>query len=265
MYAYDQIRPMWPLQVNSTSYQSAGLQLWVPMIHTSGPATKDLSGRGRNGTRVLNEKWSATNIFSGTGAEFTNTNQYIDFGDSSWLPTAQIAIAFWERKSDTTNRASAAFGINDANGATRCSAHLPYNDNNAYWDFGGSTNGVTRVTSSSGVTGDTNLRHWVLTVGPRGMEIWLNSNLIGSNGATPTRTSTTAAFRVNQFGGATIDGDIVTIYDFRVYDRQLSMGEIRGMYDPPSRYDVYNSLGREVFPGAASAAAAARSQIIIIG
>lgn len=67
-------------------------------------------------------------------------------------------------------------------------AHMPYTDGTVYFDFGGFSEGSTRLS----VGGLTIKKHdvWAFTVGRRGMEIWQNGIRRASNGGTPTRTNT---------------------------------------------------------------------------
>lgn len=58
---------------------------------------------------------------------------------------------------------------------------------NVYFDFGGATNGVTRVSGTTSTSaGKTSV--FLATTGPRGMRLFENGRLIGSNAASPVRT-----------------------------------------------------------------------------
>ncbi len=74
----------------------------------------------------------------------------------------------------------------------RLGSHLPYSDGRVYWDFGGATSGTNRVDVGglSFSRGDT----WVLSAGPRGMEIWQNGILRASHGNAPTRSASTSGW-----------------------------------------------------------------------
>lgn len=65
------------------------------------------------------------------------------------------------------------------------STYLPFTDNVTYFDWGGQTNGATRVQVGGLTFGDD---IWVMSTGPRGMELWQNGILRASNGANPTRS-----------------------------------------------------------------------------
>ena len=58
---------------------------------------------------------------------------------------------------------------------------------NVYFDFGGATNGTTRVSGTTNTSaGKTSV--FLATTGPRGMRLFENGRLIGSNAASPVRT-----------------------------------------------------------------------------
>lgn len=61
--------------------------------------------------------------------------------------------------------------------------------NNIFFDYGGATDGATRVIASTSTTSGT-VANVLATTGPRGMEIWLNGKLLASHSGNPTRTVT---------------------------------------------------------------------------
>lgn len=83
--------------------------------------------------------------------------------------------------------ASPAATSNNAN------VYLPYQiDGKVYWRWGaGEVEGTGSLSVASLSFAPTDW--WAFTAGPRGMEIWQNGHLVGSNSASPTRTGTTGA------------------------------------------------------------------------
>lgn len=71
----------------------------------------------------------------------------------------------------------------------RCGAHFPYTDGTLYFDFGGADSGQTRIQVAGLTYAESDV--FVLSVGPRGMEIWQNGKLRASNGSNPSRTANT--------------------------------------------------------------------------
>lgn len=87
-----------------------------------------------------------------------------------------------------------------------------------FFDFGGATNGTTRVTGTTSTTAG-RVTTYLATTGPRGMELWENGVLIASNGANPTRTSSGQAFSVGDvYGGFAGNADygIVACWDGQI-------------------------------------------------
>lgn len=213
--------PQEPFELNWESPAAESLAGWWPMMAQGGPLILDLSGTGRHG-QGSGITWTDSPL--GNAVRFDAISDWVDFGDASWLPTSEITIVLWQRKTDTTLRASSAFGVHDISDATRCGAHLPYSDGVIYFDFGGQTSGTTRVTAS-GLSFDTDWHCWVFTIGSRGMEIWRDGAIVGSNTATPTRSSSTNSFTLGRHDGV-LDCDLVEIGDFRVYSKQLPKASI---------------------------------------
>ena len=146
------------------------------------------------------------------------------------LPTGNVTIILGSRKTDATNRDSGAFGVDTATAAEYCAVKLPAADGTVYWDYGGVTAGTTRLTAASLTFGDD---AWGFTVGPRGMEIWQNGILRASNAANPTRTATSAAFKLGLYDSA-LGGDLAAYNCVYVFAGQLSQDDIALLTSDPS-------------------------------
>lgn len=126
--------------------------------------------------------------------------------------------------------ATAGFGLDSsADGSRRCGTHFPFSDGTVYWDYGGNTAGVNRLTAA-GLTFTDDF--WCFTVGPRGMEIWQNGILRASNAATPTRSGTTLPYLLGMHGTATAPDDAECAM-FLVAQRQWAPAEIVRCFDDP--------------------------------
>src|ERR1043166_1634672 len=153
----------------------------------------------------------------------TATRQVVT-ADMVGFPTTACTIVLHYHKTDATNRNAAAIGCipdgSSYNGVMN--ADLPSSDGKAYWDFGGVTSPTTRLGGISGLTYGDDV--WVLTTGPRGMEIWQNGVKVASQVATPTRVnSNTAQFGLWGADPATYGGgDIAESGCLLVYDPQWS-------------------------------------------
>ncbi len=169
---------------------------------------------------------------------------------STLLPTADITIILGSRKTDSTNRDSGAFGVDTATAAEYCAVKLPAADGTVYWDYGGVTEGTTRLTAAALTFGDDTFG---LTVGPRGMEIWQNGQLRASNAANPTRTATSAAFKLGLYDSA-LGGDLAAYNCIYVFAGQLSPDDIALLTSDPSRLftEQHQRSKWTVFAGAQS-------------
>jgi hypothetical protein len=97
------------------------------------------------------------------------------------LPTGAVSIVL-SGKGDT----SYDFGILATTSLNqRCGGHVPIPGDKVYWDYGGATEGSTRL-SVAGLS-YSEFDTFIFTAGPRGMEIWQNGRLCASNAASPTR------------------------------------------------------------------------------
>src|SRR5215813_3261813 len=149
----------------------------------------------------------------------------VSFGDASQiLPTQGVTIILgYSKTSPGTFSAVAAFGVDDTSAVTRCGAQIPHSDGKVYWDFGGTTEGTTRLSIASLTFSDD---VWAFTTGARGMEIWQNGNLKASNAANPSRTASTNAFKLGVHATVT-DSDNADYGFIYVYSQQLSPSAIQ--------------------------------------
>lgn len=211
--------------------------------------------------QTTNFAWRGTRKLTGPGLEWTAIDQHADLGaDNRILPTQGCTIILHYRKTDGTNRDSAAFGVNSSTVGDRCGVHLPFSDGVVYWDFGGATEDATRESVSGLTFGDD---VWAFTTGSRGMEIWQNASKRSSNTANPTRNSTTNQFTLGKHGSTTAKSDTAEHGFLFIYKRQLSEADIIAVtLDPfawvlqPSTKRFFHIAGLIVAPdGVASAEA----------
>lgn len=222
--------------VNRDCPLTRGINLWwhfgVPPFPT-GPNTyhvPDLTRRPKSrgflfGTvaRVRTAKPGLDGAVTLSGTNNVSTTTFGE-ADDAFPNTTAATVLLVHRKTDTTLRASMAFGNNEGATTNRIGCHLPWSDGNVYWDWGGSTNNSTRLTVS-GLTHTTDWRWWAFTVGGGlGMRAYRDGVLVGSNAATPTRTLTgsTAFF----MGRAFNTGDLAEFAECVCFDRALTPGEV---------------------------------------
>jgi hypothetical protein len=127
------------------------------------------------------------------------------------------------RKTDGTARAATAFGVDGAlSGADCCLLLLPYSTGDAYWRYAAS--GANDVVCSGLTYGDD---LWVATTGTRGMELWQNGLLRGSNSANPTRI--TAGSYLGCPAGTPNWADLSDTALIMTWRRQLTRSAIRDL------------------------------------
>jgi len=120
----------------------------------------------------------------------------------SVLDTTKCTMVIVRSLNTLTFQAVQAHGYTDNGGTSRAAAHIPFTDNNIYWDFGNATDGRTSASGQSWAIGAVDC--FVLTAGSRGREIWRNGVLVGNTpGSTATRAAVTCGFIV---GGAANNG-----------------------------------------------------------
>jgi hypothetical protein len=193
-----------------------------------------------DGLRGRTARVAAASTFAGVAGPLVNV-----WGPSVPLPTGPASVVLHYRRLDTTNRASGAFGHGQTGGtASYLGCALPWSDGVVYWEYGGTTAGVTRLTVSGLTYGDD---VWAFTTGSRGMEIWQNGIRRAANGANPTRTNANDYWGL--FSHAIYASDHAESGCILLYNRQLELDEIQALtVDPwtpfrPSRRVRYGVAG----------------------
>ena len=219
-----------PLRISRTDRSNPltqGLIICCALNDLSGnPVNAATSARGALGNGV----WTV----DGIKIPVTTAGNYVDLIPAgSVLPTGPCTVMVRYRKLDSVNRVSSALGRRGAPSlTTRLGCLLPYSDGTIYWDYGGATAGVTRL-SVAGLTGFTQWSNWAFTVGTRGMEIWRDGLLVASNAANPTRVNDGSPWGLGQndsTGGTTDIAETALVY---LFNRQLSAAEIRQLNTNP--------------------------------
>ena len=134
-----------------------------------------------------------------------NTNDYLelDADADNLLDTSSCSILIATTRNSASVHNKSSYGY-DTSAANRSLIHLPFTDNNVYWDFGNSTAGSGRLSVSMAsylAVGTVNI--WGFYAGVRGREIWRNGVLLASNaGATASRSTTALGYRIGSCAAA---------------------------------------------------------------
>jgi hypothetical protein len=155
------------------------------------------------------------------------------------MPTQTFSMVVGYQKTDATLRNNGSVGIISGTQAERCAIALPYGDGVFSFDFGGFTDGSTRV-SVSGLTKGNDI--WIATTGARGMELWQNGTKVVSNAANPTRTATTGGFMLGNANGSA--SDLANWIFVHTYNVQLSTTDIATLTANP--YAMYGAAATPI-------------------
>ncbi len=161
----------------------------------------------------------------GSCLEQVNTDDYFERTLETIAPTTQVTVLAIREKTDTTNRTSALFGVQDTSGGalSRCGAHVPWSDGTVYWDFGGQS-GANRLSVAS--LSFTGVEHWAFTAGRMGLRIYQNGIQRASSATAVTRTADSAlAFRIGA-GNNTNNADLQRIYFFALLNEEWTHGQV---------------------------------------
>jgi hypothetical protein len=169
---------------------------WLPSIGTINLVNSE-SGTLNGGATIQPRAGGKAYRLNGTGNIVTLIPT-----SSTLLPTTQ-GVTFVFSGTVITRVANGDFGILNSGAPVgeRCGCHFPYTDGTVYFDYGGATNGSTRVQVASLTFAESDV--FVFSVGARGMEIWQNGVLRASNGANPSRSASSSSWGL---GGNNSDG-----------------------------------------------------------
>jgi len=215
-----------------------GLMQYIPFWEsggvfkeTPGDFVEDVSGNHRHGLFVGNAHYVGTTKegrglqrdTGGASNDYCDLSGCSDFGASgypaSWLPLKQVTVLHKHKRTGAVTD-HCGFGVIGGDQTDRLGTHFPY-AGVIYWDFGGWTEGTSRLSKAGTPEDDT----WVFTAGPRGMEIWRNGVLWASNSGQAVRNyDPTIVFALGGMGDTWQGPGIDTA--FGMWDRQLTVPEI---------------------------------------
>jgi hypothetical protein len=163
----------------------------------------------------------------GVSASFPGVTSYLQLGDATelGLPTSRATVLVRRRKTDTTLRASALFGL--SGGTDRLGAHVPYSDGTVYWDFY-DFNGANRLTWG-GYPVSTAPETWAFVAGPSGSAIYFNGQVKASQGSAVTVRANPGSvlFEVNSGQGLVgTNGDLQEINQLLILDAEWSAAQV---------------------------------------
>lgn len=107
-----------------------------------------------------------------------------------FIPSTGVTFCVIGQKKTSSLPTQVLLG-NGTGDARNIGSSIPWADGTVYWDFGGN-GGINRL-AVSGLTFNANRAdRWVLTAGPRGMQMWQNGVRVGNQTSAVTRTVDTS-------------------------------------------------------------------------
>lgn len=242
-----------PIRLNRFSPQSAGLVLWYPMcsVESAASAALDHSGNGNNTTTG----WTASQNDLRYMPNYCHYGMYthtsgvtrtmVDNGSLDAL-TGPISIAFWYRRTGTITAGQYFLGFGSVAGTSGFIVAAAIGNANNLGYFPGTTGlgtlssnnyvdlGIRAVdtTEHHCITGEgATLKHYV-----NGLPASITWSGTGTQ-AQPTAHSTARCFGSFNSGAGPMTNIIVS--DVRIYNRALTESEVWALYDPATRFDLW--------------------------
>jgi hypothetical protein len=196
------------------------------------PNVRDRSGNGHH-LNLVNQTPTTTILGKmGQAIDFGGATDHAAGPSFSWSG-GPVTVTFWNYVESTPGSPSAAFGFTTAGSTNRFSAHVPWVDDTMYFDYGDLNSGGRISTDYSAYYGK--WAHIALVSAGSGsfMRIYINGELITSTGNSSDPTGLSGGFRL----GSGLENSLELgnhpgkIDDFRIYNRVLSAGEIRNLYN----------------------------------
>lgn len=201
-----------------------GLVAAWPVYETSGNILHNISGiSGLDGTLSNAPPWQGGR--SGSCLGFNGSNQSANIANFSW-PGGPVTVSLWA-KAQTPAAGGSAFGlatVAPAGGRFQC--HLPWSDNNLYWDYGYNGGGFGRISTSYGpyVGIWTHVGLVSDATSAKGMMIYLNGSAVVAGAAYGLTSGANLSLGVWSGSPYYYNG---LLDDVRIYNRALSAAEIR--------------------------------------
>jgi len=224
--------------------QDPNLVGWWTFDEAEGTVVRDSSGHGYDGT-VTNAQW--VNGLLGSALNF-NAVGHVDAPAQAWSTISrQLTVAFWSYGDPAiqpqANFTFGAFSNVSDNNARVASCHAPWSDGTVYWDTSGdpgatfNPNRISKTATASEYEGE--WRHWafVKNVDTGVQSIYLNGALwhsaTGMTKVIPGNTVTGFSIGDRPAHDSPYGG---LIDDFRLYNRALTLNEIKKLAARPKAY-----------------------------
>jgi hypothetical protein len=242
------------------TYPTAGQPKTLSWSFVVGPYTRDSVA-----ARIGQMTWGSAYTASAGGHTGQPGDYAVDFGpngsgpvvvsDASFMNVGAAAdtltVAFWAKKYDTAaGSAFWALSPSSNNGQRGYQAHVPWNDNNVYFDSAGCCNGGQRLSGSITTFGDysgdvswwNDWHYYVFSKGGVSKQVWIDGKLFldGSN-ASPLPTDFTSLMIGSDFAGGGLFHAVVD--DFAVFSTQLTEEQVVALASGGKASDLSTDAG----------------------
>ena len=219
----------WNGQINRDSDQVAGL---VGMYSALTNTAIDLSGKGNHGTFVNQTTAGGVNPVTGRHYTFDGTNDKVQIADSASLDNQTLTLAAWVR---FDNLGTSRTLIRKGSAAGTDITWLWYwaVGDDAMSFFATSKQKSYVIGASTGVW-----YHLAVAVDTNGVYHYKNGVFQASSGVQPTWSDDADPLMVGEWSSYDMHGGIA---DLRIYNRVLSAPEVAQMYDPLTRWELYEN------------------------
>jgi hypothetical protein len=232
--------PSGEFELNTESSLARGLIAWYPMQgNQGGNYLKDYSGRGQHGTfqgsisRVNKMGWGALN---------GGTNAYVECTDSDALDNIK-AVSVWLLFNTANNYHSALWSKCDIPPAFSAGAHFnkSWNDTNDWLYWGNNADMHTGVYANYVWH---NIVYTFPTTPTSGATIYVDGVLVATDVGSSPSMSNSSPFRIGfcDWNGSLYLSADNWISDVTVWNRALTPGEAARLYNPSTRWELYQPI-----------------------
>lgn len=194
--------------------------LWTPIASTGHAGTNKPTAHGLMGFLAFTDSLDVTQ-------------------DQSTIINPLQTTIVMVRRLDTPVNDAPAFMSAVSGAPNVCGASIPWGDGNAYWSFGGNTNGVNSVMATAPSIPAGEPQVWVFVAGPHGMAIYQNGVLLASHATAAAGPSYTGPFHIN---AAALAGPIQTVSLFAVLDAEWNAQQVQEWTDSQGLMFVKNNV-----------------------
>lgn len=242
-------RPLWPFTVNRKSVQAQFLSLWYPFWESVGTEIHPLAGSSPGNFAGTNPTWTSypEQLLA---LNFTNGEVLAAQAEDTAPPSGRITVSCWVQTA-TSNIVAVDKG--HTGGVSDSYQLYLFNATTARFTVRNDANRTLSATIPN--ANDGNWHHWVGTWDGTTQRLYWDGLLRGAAvpGGIPGIQYTGLNLHIGRNEGAGF-GWVGPMADFRIYSEALPTPVVWEMFDPLTRYDLYQPMRQRSFSFSAPAA-----------